>query len=238
MLPLLHRGRCRSIATVDKALILKYSLYLANKFLCTLTHNSPRCSLLRNGAQTDRRNASSPLCFPWRSLPSPSRPKLRLSSQLTHQYRAGPRPFSGLIGQHAHGWRQLELPPLNHQLLAAFAVQPIRAMHVPPCSRSAAPDGATTHILVRRLAQRRHEQLSTCRIEPAGRSNAPGDWPDACLGLGQREVGRGERWRCSAGAGGGHPQPSTSIAKPALFGKVPSHRAPLSRRLARRMPRR
>ena len=129
LLPLLHRGRCRSIATVDKALILKYSLYLANKFLCTLTHNSPRCSLLRNGAQTDRRNASSPLCFPWRSLPSPSRPKPRLSAQLTHQHREGPRPFSGLIGQHAHGWRQLELPPLNHQLLAAFAAQPIRAVH-------------------------------------------------------------------------------------------------------------
>ena len=109
--------------------ICKYSLYLANKFLCTLTHNSPRCSLLRNGAQTDRRNASSPLCFPWRSLPSPSRPKLRLSAQLTHQYREGPRPFSGLIGQHAHGWRQLELPPLNHQLLAAFAALPIRAVH-------------------------------------------------------------------------------------------------------------
>ena len=109
--------------------ICKYSLYLANKFLCTLTHNSPRCSLLRNGAQTDRRNASSPLCFPWRSLPSPSRPKPRLSAQLTHQHREGPRPFSGLIGQHAHGWRQLELPPLNHQLLAAFAVQPIRAVH-------------------------------------------------------------------------------------------------------------
>ena len=94
----------------------------------------------------------------------------------------------------------------------------------PPCSRSAAPDGATTHILVRRLAQRRHEQLSTCRIEPAGRSNAPGDWPDARLGLGQREVGRGERWRCSAGAGGVLSRPFASIAKPALFGKVPPHR--------------
>ena len=94
----------------------------------------------------------------------------------------------------------------------------------PPCSRSAAPDGATTHILVRRLAQRRHEQLSTCRIEPAGRSNAPGDWPDARLGLGQREVGRGERWRCSAGAGGVLSRPFASIAKPALFGKVLLHR--------------
>ena len=82
---------------------MKYSLYLVSKFMCTLTHNSPRCSLLRNGAQTDRRNASSPLCFPWRSLPSPSRPKTRLSAQLTHQHREGPRPFSGLIGQHAHG---------------------------------------------------------------------------------------------------------------------------------------
>ena len=99
----------------------------------------------------------------------------------------------------------------------------------PPCSRTAAPDGATTHILVRRLAQRRHGQLSTCSIEPAGRSNAPGDWPDACLGLGQREVGRGERWRCSAGAGGGHPQPSTSIAKPGVFGKVPPHRGARAR---------
>ena len=94
----------------------------------------------------------------------------------------------------------------------------------PPCSRTAAPDGATTHILVRRLAQRRHGQLSTCRIEPAGRSNAPGDWPDARLGLGQREVGRGERWRCSAGAGGVLSRPFASIAKPALFGKVLLHR--------------
>ena len=225
MLPLLHRGRCRSIATVDKALILKYSLYLANKFLCTLTHNSPRCSLLRNGAQTDRRNASSPLCFPWRSLPSPSRPKPRLSAQLTHQHREGPRPFSGLFGQRAHGWRQLELPPLNHQLLAAFAALPIRAVHE-AAMQQIGSTGRRHHSHTRpatRSASPRTAQ-HPCRIEPAGRSNAPGDWPDARLGLGQREVGRGERWRCSAGAGGGHPQPSTSIAKPALFGKVPLHR--------------
>ena len=144
---------------------MKYSLYLVSKFMCTLTHNSPRCSLLRNGAQTDCRNTSSALCYPWRSLRSPSQPKPRLSAQLTHQHREGPRPFSGLIGQHAHGWRQLELPPLNHQLLAAFAALPIRAVHErPPCSRTAAPDGATTHILVRRLG------VPTNSSAPAGSS--------------------------------------------------------------------
>ena len=121
--------RCCSIATVEEGLILKYSLYLVSKFMCTLTHNSPRCSLLRNGAQTDCRNTSSALCYPWRSLRSPSQPKPRLSAQLTLQHREGPRPFSGLFGQRAHSWRQLELPPLNHQLLAAFAAQPIRAVH-------------------------------------------------------------------------------------------------------------
>ena len=63
---------------------MKYSLYLVSKFMCTLTHNSPRCSLLRNGAQTDCRNTSSALCYPWRSLRSPSQPKPRLSAQLTH----------------------------------------------------------------------------------------------------------------------------------------------------------
>ena len=113
----------------EDGLICKYSLYLVNKFLCTLTHNSPLCSLLRNGTQTDCRNTSSALCDPWRSLRSTSQPKPRLSAQLTRQHREGPRPFSGLFGQRAHGWRQLELPPLNHQLLAAFAVQPIRAVH-------------------------------------------------------------------------------------------------------------
>ena len=97
--------------------------------MCTLTHNSPRCSLLRNGAQTDCRNTSSALCYPWRSLRSPSQPKPRLSAQLTRQHREGPLPFSGLFGQHAHGWRQLELPPLNHQLLAAFAAHQLRAVH-------------------------------------------------------------------------------------------------------------
>ena len=85
---------------------MKYSLYLVSKFMCTLTHNSPRCSLLRNGAQTDCRNTSSALCYPWRSLRSPSQPKPRLSAQLTRQHREGPLPFSGLFGQHAHGWRR------------------------------------------------------------------------------------------------------------------------------------
>ena len=174
LLPLLHRGRCRSIATVDKALILKYSLYLANKFLCTLTHNSPRCSLLRNGAQTDRRNASSPLCFPWRSLPSPSRPKLRLSAQLTHQYREGPRPFSGLIGQHAHGWRQLELPPLNHQLLAAFAAHQLRAVHE-AAIQQVVSTGRRHHAHTRAATRSESPRVAPhLHTEPADRFNAPG----------------------------------------------------------------
>ena len=64
--------------------IWKYSLYLVNKFLCTLTHNSPLCSLLRNGTQTDRRNTSSALCDPWRSLRSSSQPKLRTPQKMAY----------------------------------------------------------------------------------------------------------------------------------------------------------
>ena len=101
-------------------------------FLCTLTHNSPRCSLLRNGTQMDSRNPSSAHCYPCRSLRSPSRHQPRLWAQLTRQHREGPLPFSGPFGQRVHGWRQLELPPLYHQLLAASAAQQLRAVHGGP----------------------------------------------------------------------------------------------------------
>ena len=53
----------------------------------------------------------------------------RLWAQLTRQHREGPLPFSGPFGQRVHGWRQLELPPLYHQLLAASAAQQLRAVH-------------------------------------------------------------------------------------------------------------
>ena len=109
--------------------MLKYSLSLMDHFLCTLTHNSPRCSLLRNGTQMDSRNPSSALCYPCRSLRSPSWHQPRLWAQLTRQHREGPLPFSGPFGQRVHGWRQLELPPLYHQLLAASAAQQLRAVH-------------------------------------------------------------------------------------------------------------
>ena len=171
---ILHRSRCRRVATVDKALILKYSLYLANKFLCTLTHNSPRCSLLRNGAQTDCRNTSSALCYPWRSLRSPSQPKPRLSAQLTRQHREGPRPFSGLFGQHAHGWRQLELPPLYHQLLAASAVQQLRSVHEAAMQQVGSTGWrrhSHAHPATRSRVGRAAQRL---QIETADRSNAPG----------------------------------------------------------------
>ena len=64
-----------------------------------------------------------------RSLRSPSRHQPRLWAQLTRQHREGPLPFSGPFGQRVHGWRQLELPPLYHQLLAASAAQQLRAVH-------------------------------------------------------------------------------------------------------------
>ena len=154
--------------------ICKYSLYLANKFLCTLTHNSPLCSLLRNGAQTDCRNTSSALCYPWRSLRSPSQPKPRLSAQLTRQHREGPLPFSGLFGQHAHGWRQLELPPLNHQLLAAFAAHQLRAVHE-AAIQQVVSTGRRHHAHTRAATRSESPRVAPhLHTEPADRFNAPG----------------------------------------------------------------
>ena len=174
-------------------------------FLCTLTHNSPRCSLLRNGTQMDSRNPSSALCYPCRSLRSPSRHQPRLWAQLTRQHREGPLPFSGPFGQRVHGWRQLELPPLYHQLLAASAAQQLRA---PSGARSRHAAGRQ-HLMAPPLTcasgdslTSRHGQLSNCKSRPQIAPTHRADWPDTGLGLGQREVGWGGRWRRSAGAGG------------------------------------
>ena len=155
---------------------MKYSLYLVSKFMCTLTHNSPRCSLLRNGAH--RQTVGTPpalsatpgdRCARPASLSRGSR-----RSSLTMQHREGPRPFSGLFGQRAHGWRQLELPPLNHQLLAAFAAHQLRAVHE-AAIQQVVSTGRRHHAHTRAATRSESPRVAPhLHTEPADRFNAPG----------------------------------------------------------------
>ena len=182
LLPLLYRGRCRSIAMVRRSfnietLFVSWTIFSAHI-------DTPLTDGALYYATAPRRTVGTPAALSATPVDRCARPagisRGSGRSSLASIAKGRCPSLACLASARMELAAAAALPQLNHQLLAAsraiarLLINSERCMR-PPCSRSAAPDGAATHMRVQRLA---HESPSSSSV-PADRDrrslpNAPG----------------------------------------------------------------